>query len=78
MKPDAVDAGLPKYEVGDLVYWTHDMFMGNEYPIRGEAIVVNNTGYDICGKVQYSIHMLLTGTVLVVYEKNIEHHKTKL
>lgn len=77
MKPDAVDAGLPKYEVGDLVYWTHDMFMGNEYPIRGEAIVVNNTTH-VDDRLMYSIHMLLTGTVLVVEEKNIEHHKTKL
>ena len=77
MKPDAVNAGLPKYNIGDLVYWTHDMFMGDRYPIKGEAIVVNNTIH-IDGRIQYSIHMLMTGTVLQVYEKNIEHHKIKL
>ena len=77
MKPDAANAGVPKYQVGDLVDWTHDMFMGNEYPIKGAAIVVDNTEY-VCGRIQYSIHMLMTGTVLQVYEKNIEYHTTKL
>lgn len=72
MKPDAVNAGHPKYNVGDLVYWCHDMFLGKYEFVRAPSIILqipseNNNNYVILA--------LNTGYNLICTHQNLFDHE---
>jgi hypothetical protein len=73
MKPDAVNVGSPKYQIGELLNWTHDMFL-DKYDVSGACIVVDNKEKER-DNTKYSIHVLLTGTVITCFDRNLRPYK---
>jgi hypothetical protein len=73
MKPDAVNVGSPKYQIGELLNWTHDMFL-EKHDIRGACIVVDNSDTEK-NQTKYSIHVFLSGTVITCFDRNLEPYK---
>lgn len=73
MKPDAVNAGHPKYNVGDLVYWWYPKLREINLNIRSATIVLD-TPKEIDG--YYLILALQTGYQLVCKQEELFDHET--
>jgi hypothetical protein len=68
MKPDAANAGHRNYNIGDLVYWSHDMFLDNSDPMRAPAIILDvpNEKND-----DYIVHILMNAVTFSSPRKNL-------
>jgi len=68
MKPDAESAGHPKYNIGDLVYWSHDIFLDSSYAMRAPAII-----FDVPNEKNndYIVHILMNAVTFSSPRKNL-------
>jgi len=70
MKPDAVNAGVPSFSIGDIAAWTHDIhleckFIFSEVLIKEIKFIDENNW-------QYYLIVLKTGSEFCCAEKNLK------
>ena len=69
MKPDAVNVGVPKFSVGQLAAWTHDIHI-HKYNFVFSEVLVTEVIYDK-GVCLYQIHILTDGKKFTCFERNL-------
>ena len=69
MKPDAVNAGVPSFSIGELAGWTHDMHLEKYSHIYSE-VLIKDIQFDE-GTWYYELMVLMNGTEFTCFERNL-------
>lgn len=70
MKPDAVNAGVPSFSIGELAGWTHDMHLEKYSHIYSE-VLIKDIQFDE-GTWYYELMVLMNGSEFTCFERNLK------
>jgi len=70
MKPDAVNVGVPKYSVGDIAAWTHDVHLEKYSFVFSEALI-KEVKFTDDNNWYYDLVVLASGSEFSCSEKNL-------
>jgi hypothetical protein len=68
MKPDAVNAGVPSFSIGELAAWTHDIHLKYEFIFT--EVLIKNIQFDE-NSWYYELIVLMNGTEFTCFERNL-------
>jgi hypothetical protein len=69
MKPDAVNAGVPSFSIGDIAAWTHDIHL-EKYNFVFSEVLIKDIQFDE-GTWYYELIVLPTGSEFTCFERNL-------
>ena len=69
MKPDAVNAGVPKHSIGDIAAWTHDVHL-EKYSFVFSEVLIRNIQFDE-DTWYYELTVLMSGIEFTCFERNL-------
>ena len=69
MKPDAVNAGVPSFSIGELAAWTHDVHI-EKYNFIFTEVLIKGIQFDE-GTWYYELIVLMNGTEFTCFERNL-------
>jgi len=70
MKPDAVNAGVPKHSVGDIAAWTHDVHL-EKYSFVFSEVLIKEVKFTDDNNWYYDLVVLASGSEFSCSEKNL-------
>ena len=70
MKPDAVNVGVPKFSVGQLAAWTHDIHIHKYDFVFSEALITKIIEHND-GTYFYEVIILNGGNKFSCFERNL-------
>lgn len=68
MKPDAVNAGVPSFSIGELAAWTHDIHLKYEFIFT--EVIVKDIQFDE-NSWYYELIVLMNGSEFTCFERNL-------
>jgi len=68
MKPDAVNAGVPSFSIGELAAWTHDIHLKYEFIFT--EVLIKDIQFDE-NSWYYELIVLMNGTEFTCFERNL-------
>ncbi len=68
MKPDAVNAGVPSFSIGELAAWTHDIHL--KYECIFTEVLIKDIQFDE-NSWYYELIVLMNGTEFTCFERNL-------
>ena len=69
MKPDAVNAGVPSFSIGQLAAWTHDIHL-EKYSFVFSEVLIRNIQFDE-DTWYYELTVLMSGIEFTSFERNL-------
>ena len=69
MKPDAVNAGVPSFSIGEIAAWTHDVHL-EKYSFVFSEVLIRNIQFDE-DTWYYELTVLMNGTEFTSFERNL-------
>jgi hypothetical protein len=69
MKPDAVNAGVPSFSIGELAAWTHDMHL-EKYNFVFSEVIIKDIQFEE-GSWYYRLIVLVNGAEFTCFERNL-------
>ena len=69
MKPDAVNAGVPSFSIGELAAWTHDIHI-DKYNFIFTEVLIKDIQFDE-NSWYYELIVLMNGTEFTCFERNL-------
>ena len=69
MKPDAVSAGVPKFSIGELAAWTHDIHI-DKYNFIFTEVLIKDIQFDE-NSWYYELMVLMNGSEFTCFERNL-------
>ena len=69
MKPDAVNAGVPSFSIGEIAAWTHDIHL-EKYSFVFSEVLIRNIQFDE-DTWYYELTVLMSGIEFTCFERNL-------
>jgi len=69
MKPDAVNAGVPSFSIGEIAAWTHDVHL-EKYSFVFSEVLIRNIQFDE-DTWYYELTVLMSGIEFTCFERNL-------